>query len=118
MDTVYLLRPGQRLQAVREDEVGRVVHAFNAMLERLEGERQRSGRRVLAAQEAERVGSARDLHDAVVQLLTGVLLELNSIAEAAPEHRREIDETKETVRRALQRGAPLPDCAHPRALRH
>jgi two-component system sensor histidine kinase UhpB len=91
MDTLDLLRPGQRLQAVREDEVGRVVHAFNAMLERLEGERQRSGRRVLAAQEAERVGIARDLHDAVGQLLTGVLLELNSIAEAAPEHRREID---------------------------
>jgi two-component system, NarL family, sensor histidine kinase UhpB len=101
MDTVDLLRPGQRLQVGRDDEVGRVVHAFNEMLDRLESERQRSARRVLAAQEAERVGIARDLHDEVGQLLTGVLLELNSIAEAAPEHRREIHGTKEAVRRAL-----------------
>jgi two-component system, NarL family, sensor histidine kinase UhpB len=101
MDTVDLLRPGQRLQVGRDDEVARVVHAFNEMLDRLESERQRSARRVLAAQEAERVGIARDLHDEVGQLLTGVLLELNSIAEATPEHRREIDGTKETVRRAL-----------------
>ena len=118
MDTVDLLRPGQRLQAVREDEVGRVVHAFNAMLERLEGERQRSGRRVLAAQEAERVGIARDLHDAVGQLLTGVLLELNSIAEAAPEHRREIDETKETVRRALDEVRRISSELRPDMLEH
>jgi two-component system sensor histidine kinase UhpB len=103
---------------VREDEVGRVVHAFNAMLERLEGERQRSGRRVLAAQEAERVGIARDLHDAVGQLLTGVLLELNSIAEAAPEHRREIDETKETVRRALDEVRRISSELRPEMLEH
>jgi two-component system, NarL family, sensor histidine kinase UhpB len=101
MDTVDLLRPGQRLRVGRDDEVGRVVHAFNEMLDRLESERRRSAGRVLAAQEAERVGIARDLHDEVGQLLTGVLLELNSIAEATPEHRREIDGTKEAVRRAL-----------------
>jgi two-component system sensor histidine kinase UhpB len=63
MDTVDLLRPGQRLPVSRDDEVGRVVHAFNQMLDRLENERLQSGRRVLAAQEAERVGIARDLHD-------------------------------------------------------
>ena len=57
MDTVDLLRPGQRLRVGRDDEVG--------------------------------------------QLLTGVLLELNSIAEAAPRHRRELDGTEEAVRRAL-----------------
>jgi two-component system, NarL family, sensor histidine kinase UhpB len=101
MDTVDLLRPGQRLRVGRDDEVGRVVRAFNEMLDRLESERQRSARRVLAAQEAERVGIARDLHDEVGQLLTGVLLELNSIAEAAPGHRRELDGTREAVRRAL-----------------
>jgi two-component system sensor histidine kinase UhpB len=47
-----------------------VVLAFNQMLERLESERRQSARRVLAAQEAERIGLARDLHDVVGQLLT------------------------------------------------
>ncbi len=101
MDMVDLLRPGQRLQVARDDEIGRVVHAFNAMLDRLERERQLSGRRVLAAQEAERVGIARDLHDEVGQVLTGVLLHLDSIAGAAPEHREDLDEAKSAVRRAL-----------------
>ena len=101
METVDLLRPGQRLPVGRDDEVGRVISAFNQMLDRLEAERQQSGRRILAAQEAERVGIARDLHDEVGQLLTGALLQLDSIAGAAPEHRVEIDEAKQAVRRAL-----------------
>jgi two-component system sensor histidine kinase UhpB len=101
MDTVDLLRPGQRLPVGRDDEVGRVVHAFNQMLDRLENERLQSGRRVLAAQEAERVGIARDLHDEVGQLLTGVLLHLDSIAGGAARQRDEIDEAKQAVRRAL-----------------
>jgi two-component system sensor histidine kinase UhpB len=101
MDVVDLLHPGQRLQVARDDEAGRVVRAFNQMLDRLENERQHSGRRVLAAQEAERVGIARDLHDEVGQLLTGVLLHLDSIAGMAPAHRDEIEEAKQAVRQAL-----------------
>jgi two-component system, NarL family, sensor histidine kinase UhpB len=101
MELVDLLRPGQRLQVLRHDEISRVVVAFNRMLDRLERERQQSGRRVLAAQEAERVGIARDLHDEVGQVLTGVLLHLDSIAAAAPDQRKEIDEAKESVRQAL-----------------
>ena len=105
METVDLLRRGQRIDVQRDDEVGRVVRAFNRMLDRLESERQQSGRRVLAAQEAERVGIARDLHDEVGQVLTGVLLHLNSIAEAVPTHRDEIDAAKQAVRRSARRGA-------------
>jgi len=101
METVDLLRRGQRIDVQRDDEVGRVVRAFNLMLDRLESERQESGRRVLAAQEAERVGIARDLHDEVGQVLTGVLLHLNSIAESAPSQRDEIDAAKQAVRVAL-----------------
>ena len=70
------LAPRPAIDVRRDDEVGRVVRAFNRMLDRLESERQQSGRRVLAAQEAERVGIARDLHDEVGQVLTGVLLHL------------------------------------------
>jgi|SRR5581483_1029656 len=101
METVDVLRPGQRLQVFRDDEIGRVVMTFNRMLDRLESERQESGRRVLAAQEAERVAIARDLHDEVGQVLTGVLLQLNSIAEGAPEHEEALGEAREAVRRAL-----------------
>jgi two-component system sensor histidine kinase UhpB len=101
METVDLLRPGQRLQVTRNDEISRVVIAFNHMLDRLESERQQSGRRILAAQEAERVGIARDLHDEVGQVLTGVLLHLDSIAGSAPAYHAEIDYAKQSVRRAL-----------------
>ena len=118
MEMVDLLRPGQRLQVLRHDEVGRVVAAFNRMLDRLERERQESGRRVLAAQEAERVGIARDLHDEVGQVLTGVLLQLNSIAEAAPEHRDELDQSRQAVRRALDEVRRISSELRPEMLEH
>ena len=118
MDMVDLLRPGQRLQIVRDDEVGRVVLAFNEMLDRLEGERQESGRRVLAAQEAERIGIARDLHDEVGQLLTGVLLQLDSIAVAAPDHREDLNEAKSAVRLALDEVRRISSELRPEMLEH
>jgi two-component system sensor histidine kinase UhpB len=118
METVDLLRPRQRLEVAREDEVGRVVAAFNAMLDRLEHERQESGRRVLAAQEAERLAIARDLHDEVGQVLTGVLLQLNSIAEAAPEHDVALGETREAVRRALDEVRRISSELRPEMLEH
>ena len=118
MDTVDLLRPGQRLPVDREDEIGHVLAAFNRMLARLERERQQSGRRVLAAQEAERVGIARDLHDEVGQLLTGALLQLNSIAASAPAHREELDEARQAVRRALDDVRRISSELRPEMLEH
>ena len=118
METVDLLRPGQRLPVNRRDETGRVLVAFNRMLDRLERERQDSGRRVLAAQEAERVGIARDLHDEVGQVLTGVLLQLNSIGEAAPEHREELDQARQAVRRALDEVRRISSELRPEMLEH
>src|SRR5919112_3135855 len=118
MEMVDLLRPGQRLQVVRQDEVGRVVAAFNRMLDRLERERRESGRRVLAAQEAERVGIARDLHDEVGQVLTGVPLQLNSIAEAAPEHEESLGEARQAVRRALEEVRRISSDLRPEMLEH
>jgi two-component system sensor histidine kinase UhpB len=118
METVDLLRPGQRLPVGRGDEIGRVLASFNRMLDRLERERQQSGRRVLAAQEAERIGIARDLHDEVGQLLTGALLQLNSIAERAPAHREEVDEARQAVRRALDEVRRISSELRPEMLEH
>lgn len=118
MEMVDLLRPGQRLEVVREDDIGRVVTAFNRMLDRLEGERRESGRRVLAAQEAERIGIARNLHDEVGQVLTGVLLQLNSISERAPEHREELDAARQAVRRALDEVRHISSELRPEMLEH
>jgi two-component system sensor histidine kinase UhpB len=118
METVDLLRPGQRLPVDRDDEIGHVLAAFNRMLDRLERERQESGRRVLAAHEAERVGIARDLHDEVGQLLTGALLQLNSVAESAPAHREELNEARQAVRRALDEVRRISSELRPEMLEH
>jgi two-component system sensor histidine kinase UhpB len=118
MEMVDLLRPGQRLRVTRKDEIGHVVAAFNRMLDRLEQERRESGRRVLAAQEAERVGIARDLHDEVGQLLTGVLLQLDAMASATPAARADVDEAKEAVRRALDEVRRISRELRPEMLEH
>ena len=98
MQTVDLLRPGQRLAEGGGVEVTALVRAFNEMLERLEAERHESSRRILAAQEAERRRIALGLHDEVGQVLTGVLLQLDSLG-AADER---VAETKQAVRQALE----------------
>jgi len=102
MGTVDLLQPGERLEAEHDDEVGRVVTAFNRMLDRLELERRESARRVLAAQEAERVAIARDLHDEVGQALTAVLLQLGPLTAAAPDGQAELEAARQSVRGALE----------------
>jgi two-component system sensor histidine kinase UhpB len=103
METVDLLRPGQRLPPPADNAIGRVVTSFNGMLDRLEAERRESGSRALAAQEAERARIARGLHDEVGQILTAVLLELDALAPSLPPERGgELRETKAAVRQALE----------------
>jgi len=106
MRTVDLLRPGQRLVERGGVEVTELVRAFNQMLERLETERRDSGRRVLQAQEAERRRIASGLHDEVGQVLTGVLLRLDD------------EETKESVRQALEEVRRIARELRPEMLEH
>jgi two-component system sensor histidine kinase UhpB len=68
------------------------------MLARLEDERRESGRRMLAAQEAERRRVARELHDQVGQTLTGLMLTIGQTAKRAPEVRQELTEAQEAAR--------------------
>jgi len=89
------------------------VCMFNQMLERLETERQESGRRALRAQEAERARIARGLHDEVGQVLTGVLLQLDSLGPSSA-----VEETKQSVRAALEDVRRIAQELRPEMLEH
>jgi two-component system, NarL family, sensor histidine kinase UhpB len=76
------LSPGQRAAVGpwASSEAALVAQALNGMLDRLETERRESARRALAAQEAERVRVARELHDEVGQALTAIALRAEGAA--------------------------------------
>jgi two-component system, NarL family, sensor histidine kinase UhpB len=101
---VDLTRPGQRVPvSPYQSEASELAATFNEMLERLESERRESTRRVLDAQESERLRVSRELHDEVGQTLTAVLLQLGRIAKhAGPELAGELDEAQEKARETLE----------------
>lgn len=103
MRDVDLLDPGRRADADGPDaEVNALAAAFNAMLERLERERQASSARAAAAQEEERRRVARELHDQVGQVLTGVLLQSDRAIREAPDALKpQLEELRDTTRAAL-----------------
>lgn len=104
--TVDGSRPGQRVPSEKgqsSSEAAELAAAFNEMLDRLEAERRDSTRRVLGAQEGERLRVAQELHDEVGQTLTAVLLQLGHMTRGAPDEMRElIGEAQETVRASLE----------------
>jgi two-component system, NarL family, sensor histidine kinase UhpB len=110
MRTVDLLRPGQRLVEEGGPEVGHLVRVFNQMLDRLESERRESGARAFRAQESERARIARGLHDEVGQVLTGVLLQLESEGRS--------EEAKAAVRQALEEVRRIARELRPEMLEH
>lgn len=119
MRAVDLLRPGQRLAEEGGVEVVEVVRAFNQMLDRLETERRESSRRVLATQEAERLRIARGLHDEVGQVLTGVLLQLDSLSDAdLDSRRRRTEEARQAIRHALEEVRRIAHELRPELLEH
>ena len=71
------------------------------MLDRLERERLSSGRRALAAQEGERRRLARELHDELGQVPTGVGLQLDGLARSVP---AEFQDTLAQAQLATQQG--------------
>jgi two-component system sensor histidine kinase UhpB len=103
MRQVDLLHPGQRAAGFERSssEVLSLAQAFNEMLQRLEAERRDSSGRVLAAQEAERLRIARELHDELGQTLTAVALRAEHTAQRKGAEHPEFAEMAEIVQRSL-----------------
>jgi len=122
MEKVDLSRPGpllpRSIDGIGEtEEVERIELAFLRMIRRLEAERRRAGSAALQAQEEERARVARDLHDEVNQSLTGLLLRLEAVREAAPpELEAELAETKALANQAMRELLSLARQLRPTAL--
>ncbi|MFI7490943.1 HAMP domain-containing sensor histidine kinase [Micromonospora echinaurantiaca] len=102
MATIDLLQPEPRLVPGGPGGTAELIHAFNAMIDRLEAERAASAAAALSAQEAERRRVAQELHDEVGQTLTAVLLELKQVARHAPDPLRgQLTQVQETTRDSL-----------------
>jgi len=101
--TLDPLSPGPRLMVRGSSETAELSRAFNDMLDRLVEERRESVRRVLDAQEGERLRVAQDLHDEVGQTLTSVVLQVARTAKRVPDRfRPELLEAQETARSSLE----------------
>ena len=78
------MKPGSRVSVSGgPSEATELAETFNDMLERLEAEREESIRRVIGAQEAERLRVAQELHDEIGQNLTAALLQLARVRRRA-----------------------------------
>ena len=122
MEKVDLNRPGPLLPdsidgVAETEEVARIELAFLRMMRRLEAERRRAGSAALRAQEEERARVARDLHDEVNQSLTGLLLRLEAVRDAAPpELESELAETRALANQAMKELLSLARQLRPTAL--
>jgi two-component system, NarL family, sensor histidine kinase UhpB len=119
MSSVDPDRPGRRLSGVdpRSAEGQAMAGAFNAMLDRLENARHEAARTALAAQEAERLRVARELHDEIGQTLTAVTIQAERAADGEPELASEaLRRVAEAVRESLDEVRRIARELRPEAL--
>lgn len=103
MHAVDPTRPGRRAKEEPHagSEILALAQAFNEMLDRIESERRNSARMALAAQEAERLRVARELHDEIGQTLTAVALRAEHAAGQAPAGSEALIDIAETIKASL-----------------
>jgi len=117
LDAVDSQGAGAPMPVQGTDEVASLAAAYNAMLERLAGERTQSVRAVLLAQEDERGRIARELHDEVGQTLTFLLLRVSSVAQRCPDDvRADLETIAEGVRSGLEEVRTMSRRLRPSAL--
>jgi two-component system, NarL family, sensor histidine kinase UhpB len=111
-------RPGRRLSDVelRSVEGQALAHAFNAMLDRLEHARHEATRTALAAQEAERLRVARELHDEIGQTLTAVAIQAGGAAHGDSELAQALRDVADGVRESLDEVRRIARELRPEAL--
>jgi two-component system, NarL family, sensor histidine kinase UhpB len=118
MSSVDPDRPGRRLSGVnpRSAEGQAMARSFNAMLDRLESARHQATRTALAAQEAERLRVARELHDEIGQTLTAVAIEAGSAAHGDSELAQALRKVADGVRESLEEVRRIARELRPEAL--
>jgi two-component system sensor histidine kinase UhpB len=118
MSTVDPDRPGRRLTGVdpRSAEGQALAQAFNAMLDRLENARHEAARTALAAQEAERLRVARELHDEIGQTLTAVTIQAERAADGDSDLAQALRDVADGVRESLDEVRRIARELRPEAL--
>jgi two-component system, NarL family, sensor histidine kinase UhpB len=119
MSSVDPDRPGRRLSGVdpRSAEGQAMARAFNSMLDRLENARHEAARTALAAQEAERLRVARELHDEIGQTLTAVTIQAERAADGDPAQApHALGEVADAVRESLDEVRRIARELRPEAL--
>jgi two-component system sensor histidine kinase UhpB len=102
LDSLSSPDAGARVDTDGPVEIAVLGTAYNAMLDRLDAERDNTVRQALNAQEEERRRVSSELHDEVGQALTGLLLRLSALAELVPTAARsEVENARESVRSTL-----------------
>lgn len=119
MSTIDPDRPGRRLSNVnpRSSEGMALMDAFNGMLDRLETARREAARTALAAQEAERLRVAQELHDEIGQTLTAITLRAEHAAGGDPARAsQELGRVADAVRGSLDEVRRIARELRPEAL--